>query len=193
MQVTKLNVDRRIDDEKLVARIIEGDVWAKEALYHRFVHKLTGIVAKLLRNSADIEDVVQDTFVQAFRDMHQLREPRYVERWLVRIAVHRVHHRFRRRSLMRKLGLDRSIDDEPLVLQTSSATPQEVRAELALLDEAFDAMDIKDRTCFVLRYLEGFKLEEIAVATGCSLATAKRRIVQAKRTIDRYVEASRHG
>jgi RNA polymerase sigma-70 factor (ECF subfamily) len=157
------------------------------------VRKVTGIAAKMLRNSADIEDAVQDTFIEAFRDFHQLREPRYVERWLVGIVLHNAHRRFRKRAMMRRLGLDRSVDDEPLALQAGAAATQEVRAELALLDAVFDRMDIKDRMCAVLRYFEGYSLEEIAVSTQWSLATVKRRLAESKRQIVRHLEAKDHG
>lgn len=192
MQITKLKPEHRVDDEALVARLQEGDRWAMEAFYQRFVHKITGISAKLLRNRADIEDVVQDTFIQAYRDIGQLMEPRFIERWLVRIAVNRAHRRFRKRALKRRLGLDRSLDDERFVDQVGVAAPQEARAELALLDSAFDAMRIDDRVCFVLRYFEGYRLEEVARAVDCSLATAKRRLARAKHIVERHFEEARH-
>lgn len=193
MQITRLKQSDKVDDTLLVSRIKKGDHWAMEALYLRYVHKITGISAKLLRHSADIEDVVQDTFIQAFRDMAQLKEPRFVKRWLVSIAIHRIHRRFRRRKIKRVLGLDRSIDDERLVDQTAVAAPQEARAEIALLDSALDTMNMKERTCFVLRFLEGYRLEEVAHLAGCSLATVKRRIAAAKRIVDRHFEEESHG
>ena len=188
LQITSLNVDRQVDNEELVSRILDDDTWAVEVFYQRFVHKITGIVAKLLRCRADVEDAVQETFIQAFRDMNQLREPKHVERWLVRIAVHRAHHRFRRRALKRRLGLDRSLDDESLTVQATDTTPPDVRAELALLDRAFDNMKMVERSTFVLRYFEGYRLEEVADATGASLATVKRRITRAKEVIDRHTK-----
>lgn len=193
LQIRELKTEQRIDDTTLVARIRQGDLWAIEAFYQRFVNRVSGIAAKLLRNSTDIEDVVQETFIQAYRDINHLREPRYVERWLVRIAVHRVHYRFRIRRIKRRLGLDRSLDDERLCDQATVAATQEARTELALLDSAFDALDIKDRTCFVLHYLEGYRLEEVAKAADCSLATVKRRIAKAKRVVDRHFEEGGRG
>ena len=193
VQTTRPRQSDKVDDAVLVSHIKQGDHLAMETLYLRYVHKVTGIAAKLLRHSADIEDVVQDTFIAAFRDMAQLNEPQFVERWLVRIAIHRVHRRFRRRTLKRALGLDRSIDDERLVDQVGVAAPQEARAEIALLDSALNDMGMKERTCFVLRYLEGYRLEEVARLSGCSLATVKRRIATAKRVVDRHFEEENDG
>jgi len=193
LQIRELKTEYRIDDVTLVERVKEKDIWAIEVFYRRFVNKISGIAAKLLRNSTDIEDVVQETFIQAYRDINQLREPRYLERWLVRIAIHRVHHRFRIRRIKRKLGLDRSLDDERLCDQASVAATQEARAELALLDSAFDVLDITDRSCFVLHFLEGYRLEEVAGTVGCSLATVKRRIAKAKRVVNRHFKEGGRG
>ena len=183
MQPGRLKDANDVDDATLVAQVKMGNMWAMEALYHRYVHKVTGISAKLLRNGPDIEDVVQDTFIEAFRDMVQLREPHHVERWLVRIAIHRAHRRFRRRKLKRTLGLDRSIDDECLADQARTDASQEARAEIALLDSVFDSMRLAERTCYVLRCLEGYHLDEVAQMTGCSLATVKRRVSRAQQMV----------
>ncbi len=193
LQVTQLKTDRLVDNETLVERVRAGDHWAMQSLYQRFVHRITGISAKLLRHSADIEDVVQDTFIEAYRDIAQLKEPRYVERWLVGIAIHRIHRRFRTRKMKRRLGPDRSIDNELLCNQGAwVGANQEARAELALLDAAFDTMRIVDRTCFVLRFFEGYQLKEVADATDKSLATVKRCIARAQIIVDRHFEESRH-
>ncbi len=109
------------------------------------------------------------------------------------IVLHNAHRRFRKRALMRRLGLDRSVDDEPLALQAGAAATQEARAESAFLDAVFDRMDIRDRMCAVLRYFEGYRLEEIAGATGWSLATVKRRLAESKKQIVRHLEAKGHG
>lgn len=172
-------------DDELVARALNGDEWAFEALYRRHVHRVTGVVAKLLRHGPDIEDVVQDTFVTAFEELADLREPERVGRWIVGIGVHKAHRKFRRRKLMRTLGLDRSIDDERLITQLARDAGHEARVEIARIDEALDAMPSVERTCFVLRYLEAYSLDEVAALTGVSLATVKRKLANADRVVAR--------
>ena len=193
LQVSKLNIERQVSTEVLVQSVRNGDAWAMETLYLQYVDKITGIAGKLLRNSADVEDAVQDTFVHAFRDIAKLRETAYLERWLVQIVVHRAQYQFRIRQIKRRFGLDRSFDDERLCDQIGAPSTQEACAELALLDAAFDKMKLKDRTCFVLRYLEGYGLEETAAAVQSSLATVKRRLTRAKKIVERHVGGGRRG
>jgi len=172
-------------DAELVGRCLDGDRWAEEALYRKHVHRVSAVVARMLRHGPDVEDVVQDTFVQALGRLDTLRDPEKLERWLIRLAVNRVKKRFRRRRLRRLLGLERSFDDERLALQARTGASQEARAELALLDRALDHVAPADRICWVLRRVEEYPMAEVVALAGCSLATAKRRIKRADEAIAR--------
>ncbi len=170
---------RAPDDVELVERARGGDRWASEALYRRHVGRVTRVAARLLRHGADVEDTVQEVFVESLERLASLREPEKVGRWLVGIAVHKAHRRLRRRRLLRALGLDRSIEDERLTMQIQGVPSPELRLTVARIDAALDAMEPSERCCFVLRHLEGYALEEVAALAGVSLATAKRRIAAA--------------
>lgn len=179
-------------DAELVARALGGDRWAEEALYKRHVHRVTGVAAKLLRNGPDVEDVVQDTFVEALEQLDKVRDPERIGRWLVGIAVHKAHRRFRRRKLMRALGLDRTIDDERLTTQIGREAGHDVYVEVSRIDAALDAMSADDRAVFVLRHLEGYVLEEVATIARCSLATVKRRLARAEAIVARVTAEEDH-
>jgi RNA polymerase sigma-70 factor (ECF subfamily) len=133
-------------------------------------------MVRLLGSHADAEDALQETFVQALRDLHQLREEGSVEAWLTQLAVHQAHRFFRKRRLLRAVGLDRHPLDGTLELVADPTASPEVRAELALLDEALAELPTKERIAWMLRHVEGHDLREVARFTDCSLATAKRRI-----------------
>lgn len=175
-------------DAELVARALGGDRWAEEAIYRRHVHKVTTVAARLLRHGPDIEDAVQDAFIEALRDLTKLREPERLGGWLVQIVVHRVHKTFRRRKLLRLIGLERGRDDEPLALQARVDAGQEARVELALLDEALDALSFEERAAWVLVVLEGHSLVEATGLLGCSLATVKRRIARAEHVVRAHLQ-----
>lgn len=169
-----------LDDEELARRIGRGDRWAEEALYRRYLSTVYGRVRRLLGNSADAEDVTQDTFACAFEIWEQLREPAQVKPWLLQIAVRKVHRRFRKRKLLRALGLDRSVDDVTLAGEARAEASGEARAELAVLDRLLKQLPVAERLAWMLRHVEGLKLEEVAADCECSLATAKRRIAAAQ-------------
>jgi RNA polymerase sigma-70 factor (ECF subfamily) len=170
----------RAGDQELIERLVRGDQWAKEALYRRYVEVVWGTALHMMGNRADAQDVVQDTFIEAFRDVAALRVQASLRSWLLRISVHQAHRRFRRRSLLRRLGLDRSIDDAPLDSLLSPDASQELKLELCLVERALRGAGAVERLAWVLRFVEGHSLDEVAAASDCSLATVKRRLARAQ-------------
>lgn len=188
VSLASLSVPSAPTDAELVQRALEGDRWAEESLYKRHVHRVTGVVAKLLRHGPDVEDVVQDAFIEALEQLPQVRDPARVGRWIVGIAVHKAHRRFRKRKLLRALGLDRSIDEERLSCMLARDAGHDIHVEVARIDAALDHMGADDRESFVLRHLEGYRLEEVAELSRCSLATVKRRLARAESVIARITQ-----
>ncbi|MBN2803785.1 MAG: RNA polymerase sigma factor [Deltaproteobacteria bacterium] len=186
--VTSIYNNRHLDDGELVERALAGDSWSEEAIFHKYVNQVSSVAAKLLRQHAEVDDVVQDTFVQAFRDLKHLNDPSKLKPWLIQIVVHRSHARFRKRSWVKFFSRASSIDDEKLIDQVRVEATQETLAEIAMLDRAFDKMKLTHRTCWILKHLEGYQLTEIASITGVSLATVKRRISAASEYLQNYVE-----
>ena len=174
-------------DAQLVARAIEGDRWGREMLYRRHATYLLAIAARLLGNRNEGEEVVQDTFVTAFEQLHQLREPGAVRGWLAQITISLVRRRMRRGRLMRVLGLDRGTDDATLAALAAPGTDANQRAELALVDRAMVTLSANVRIAWMLRMVEGLELSEVASACGCSLATAKRRIAAAETAVRAHI------
>lgn len=173
-----------VDDGTLVRRAREGDRWAEEALYRKHVRKVADVATRVLGRSAEAEDVVQETFLQALRRLSSLRDPDLFPRWLMRIAMNMVRGKLRKRRLLRSLGLDHSLDDATLERMAAPSTPPDVRAELAEVDAALREVSANERLAWMLHVVEGFSLPEVAEACDCSLATAKRRIRAARLRID---------
>jgi RNA polymerase sigma-70 factor, ECF subfamily len=174
-------------DAQLVKRAIEGDRWGREMLYRRHAAYLLAIAARLLGNRGDGEEVVQDTFVTAFEQLATLREPAALRGWLAQITVSLVRRRLRRGRLMRVLGLDRGADDATLAALAAPDTGADQRAELALVDRVLGTVNTNVRIAWMLRFVEGLELAEVASACGCSLATVKRRIAAAESAVRAHV------
>ncbi|WP_169791624.1 RNA polymerase sigma factor [Sandaracinus amylolyticus] len=169
-----------MSDAELVVRALGGDRWAQEAIFRRYVADVTSLAERLLRRRHEADDVVQDTFADALLALGELRDPSALRAWLLGIAVRRVRRRVRKLALLRTLGLDRGIDDATLELLASPGLSPDTRAELARVDRALARLHPDDRIAWMLRHVEGEKLEDVAAIVGCSLATAKRRIAAAE-------------
>jgi RNA polymerase sigma-70 factor (ECF subfamily) len=176
-------------DAELVAQALTGRRAAEAILYRRHARAIAAVSTRLLGRTADAEDVVQDTFLTAFERLAQLRDRAQFRGWLVRIAIRHVHRRFRRRRLLRVLGLDRGHDDAALAKLALSPLDAETRSELSRLDAALAVLPAAHRIAFMLRHVEGYELQEVATACATSLATVKRWLARA----DEVVHAHTHG
>ena len=182
-----LKASEALGDEELVRRAVAGDRWGREMLYRRHAGSLLAMTVRLLANRAEAEEIVQDTFLTAFEQLGTLREPGAVRGWMGQIAVNLVRRRFRRARLMRFLGLDRGADDATLESLADPGVSTDQRVELALVDRLLRGMKPALRLAWMLRRVDGLELGEVASLCDCSLATIKRRIVEADAIIDRHV------
>jgi RNA polymerase sigma-70 factor, ECF subfamily len=192
-QVVRLPASAAVTDAELVARALDGERLALHLLYSRHVCAVAERITRLLARSVEAEDVVQDAFIAAFRDLPQLGERERFAPWLMSIAVRQAHRRFRRRRLLARFGLDQGADDARLAQVADPAASPEQRAELARLDGKLARVPADQRLAWMLRHVEGCTLDEVAEQCGCSLATAKRWLDKAERQLqsERDAEGTR--
>jgi RNA polymerase sigma-70 factor (ECF subfamily) len=176
-----------VNDSECVRRALGGDSWAEETLYRRHVRAVTAVVARLLSRSHEAEDVVQEAFAAAFDRLSTLRQEHSFRPWVLQIAVRLVQRRFRRRKFLRAVGLDGERDDATLSSEIDPGADPEMCAELSKLDGVLRSLPTAPRIAWMLRFVEGYQLDEIAAACDCSMATVKRRISRAQSQIAEHV------
>ncbi len=134
------------------------------------------IAYRLLGREDEVDDVVQDVFLAAHRGLKDLREPLALRGWLATVTVRITKRRLRKQRLWRALGAETNNDYTSIA--DSSASPDE-QVLLGEIYRQLGDLPINQRIAWTLRYIEGEKLERVAELCGCSLATAKRRILAA--------------
>jgi RNA polymerase sigma-70 factor (ECF subfamily) len=148
---------------------------SEEALFERFAPYVARIGLRLLGRESDVDDLIQDVFLAAFRQRHQVRDPAAFKGWLAVITVRTARRQLRMRKLRGLVGLDSL---PPLELREPGMSPER-RALLGRVYRALEGLPIEQRLAWTLRFVEGEKLEDVAQHCACSLATAKRRIAAA--------------
>ncbi len=167
-------------DAELVLAARSGEPWAQEALFRRHAPMVNGLAYRLMGRDSDVDDIVQEAFVQAFQGLGRLQDPQSFAKWIGSIVVHVVSKVLRRRKLLTRLGLRRT--SEPVDVDTTAGrtVSPDVAAELRQVYEVLERLPVDLRIALVLRNVEGLSLDEVALALGVSLATAKRRIAAAE-------------
>lgn len=182
-------------DEELVLRALEGERAAEDALVRRHARDVARIASRLLGSRDDVEDLSQEVFLAAFEQLDRLNKPSAFRGWLLRIVINKSRMLIRKRRMLRLMGLDRTTPDATLEEIAAPGLQPEVCAELAEIDEALWKLPAEQRIAWVLRHVEGHTVRDVSRLTGCSLATAKRRLGEAhRRVLDAVdVEVLRHG
>jgi len=165
------------DDATLVGALRTGrDERAAQALFDRHASLVRRILARTLGPFHDVEDHVQETFAAFFRQLRELRDPAATRAFLVSVAVRVARKELRVRRVRRILRL---APNEELP-ETAVGGEDELEARIAIrrLFAVLDELDPASRLAFTLRHVEEMELMEVAVATGESLASVKRRLAR---------------
>ena len=167
------------EDEALVRRMAEGDERALGALYDRWSPVVHGIVARLLRQPDDVEDVVEETFWQAWRQAARFDRTRgAVQTWLLTIARSRALDRVRALRRRREEPLEGD-DGQTVVQQAAEGDPgldAEASERRRIVVAALAGLPAEQREALELGYFGGLSQTEIAERTGQPLGTVKTRM-----------------
>jgi len=176
--VPTANLTLPLDDAALVARALSDDGAAFTALYRRHARYVAGVVHQLLGNDAELDDVLQETFLDAKNGLSEIADGAAVRRWLVVIAIRRAHRLLARRRIRRFYA------SKVAEISPRASDPRDARAADDLY-EALDRLPVKLRIPWILTRIGAMPLEHAADVCEVSLATVKRRIAEADVRIER--------
>lgn len=180
-------------DLKLVERTVAGDQRAFELLVMKYERRIQRLIGRMVRDVDLVEDIAQETFIRAYRALHQFRGEAQFYTWLYRIAVNTAKKALvdlKRNPVITENAL-RSSDDGDETLGagnelSSEETPETVLAakEIAeAVNAAMQALPEELRQALTLREIEGLSYEEIAVLMDCPIGTVRSRIFRAREAV----------
>jgi RNA polymerase sigma factor (sigma-70 family) len=164
----------------LVDRVRAGDVSARGAWFDAEVGRIQGLVFRLVGPRAEVADLVQDIFVQAFGAVGQFEgDERDLGAWLTGVAVNVVHMHLKKLRVRRIMHFFSDVAQEAEELAGPRVDPELRRAALRVW-AVLDRFPTDERLVFALRYFNQLELGELAEVLNVSLSTAKRRLSAAR-------------
>ena len=178
-------------DAALVRRFNAGDAAAFDEIVGRHREKIIAVTFALLRNRADAEDIVQDTFIRAYRGLARFRGDSSLATWLHRIALNLARNRywyfFRRRrhltlSLDCTVGADGTATFADLIAAESPSPARSAATQefTTLVSDCMKKLDAAHREILTHRNLLDRSYDEIASLLGIKVGTVKSRIARAR-------------
>jgi len=176
-----------LSDEDLVNQARMRDEAAVRVITKRYNRRLFRIARSILRNDAEAEDVVQETYVRAFTGLDMFRGDAAFGTWITRIAMNEALGRLRRRRPTvdwESYGVNRNqaeIIHFPAAAVSSDPEKTMAQGEIrAVLEQAIDELPDAFRSVFVARIVEGMSVEETADLFGLQPETVKTRLHRAR-------------
>ena len=174
-----------VSERELLEQARAGDLDAFAEFVRAFERRIGAVCYRLLDDARDVDEAVQDTFLQAWRNLDRFRGDAAPYTWLYRIAVNEALMRRRRKTLPTS-----ELQETTLAAADDAFAAADARA---FLIERLRALPIEYRAAVVLRDLEGLSNEEVAEVLEISLAAAKSRIHRGRMRLREELERWEHG
>lgn len=179
-----------LSDAQVVERVRSGERALFEILMRRYNQRLYRVVRAILSNEHDVEDVLQQAYVNAFIHLHQFEARSRFSTWLMRIALNEAFGRRRRMRLVNAVPPDEEMEATTHAMRSTQPDPehQAYAHELHhLIEQAIDALPEGYRLVFVLRDVEGLSTSETGEGLGLGVDVIKTRLHRARLMLRRSV------
>jgi RNA polymerase sigma-70 factor (ECF subfamily) len=179
-------------DEELVARSIDGDVDSFNQLVLRWERPIYALAYRVIGREEEARDIVQETFLRAFRGIKNFRGQAKFSSWVYRIALNLCRDWIRRE---RRAPIQATPEGIDLVELAAEQGPAESIEELVArhdlskaVAEAMALLPEEQRTAIILKEYHGMTFQEIADLQGCPLSTVKTRLYQGLTVLRRHLQ-----
>jgi RNA polymerase sigma-70 factor (ECF subfamily) len=178
-----LALNAALPDEEIVPRILAGETALFEILMRRHNERIYRAARAILRDDREAEDVMQETYVNAYAHLDQFDGRAKFSTWLTKIAVYEALARARKRGRYEPLE-DRSLETFMPITASPDPERQAFGRELgALIESAVDGLGNGYREVFMLRQVEGLSTAETAQVLGLSEDVVKTRFSRARHAL----------
>ncbi|MGA2535569.1 MAG: sigma-70 family RNA polymerase sigma factor [Terracidiphilus sp.] len=172
-------------EAQIIAAILAGNTHLFHDLIRPYERTVFAMAMAFLRDPEEAEDVVQETFLKALRNLHAFRAEARFSSWLVSIALNEARSSLRRRRDFKSLDDDSDENHQiaPELLRDWREVPSEILERLEvrkLLRDAVTGLPLIYREVFLLREIEELSMSESAQALGISVASVKVRLHRAR-------------
>lgn len=190
--------DHKLGEQEIIKRILAGEKELYEILVRRNNQKLYRIIRSYITDEAEIEDIMQDTYIKGFTKMYQFKLESTFSTWLIRIGINESLAHIRKKGKLFRLNDYLQKSNSTLMLELEDRkqlNPYEkmTRRESAqLFEDAIDSLDSKYKIVYMMREVEEMSIKEIADALTLTVSNVKVRLHRSKEMLkEKLLEKSK--
>jgi RNA polymerase sigma-70 factor (ECF subfamily) len=185
LNASRLELTEPILHDELVERCKRGDSRAYEAIYQKYARAMYNTSLRIVNHTGDAEDVIQESFTDAFRSLEDFHYKSTFGAWLKRIVINKSINQLRKRKMnlidIEKTNIGNLTEEEGPDDKEMELKVEDIRKAVALLPNGY-------RTVLTLYLFEGYDQEEIAEILAVSHATVRTQYMRAKKKLLQYIK-----
>lgn len=192
MKATHNKNNYKIEEHEIIKRILAGEKELYEILVRRNNQLLYRVIRSYIKDTAEVEDIMQDTYVKAFIKLYQFKSKSSFSTWLIRIGINEALARLKEKGKLYHLN-ERDAEQSNSILEMPDNKQLNPQAKMIqketkhLLENAIDNLDSKYRVVYVLKEVEGMSLKEIATALDLTVSNVKVRLHRSKKMLKKQL------
>jgi len=173
-----------LTDEELISRFQNDDVYSFNILVQRYTNPIYNYICRFINDNAEAEDIVQETFYRLFKNKHYYKEIAKFSTWIYTIAGNLAKTELRRKKRRKFLSINNFMStDKDYDIPDPDSNPEKNLNSLVtdeIIQRAIAKLSPKFKEVILLRDVQGFSYEEIAVIVNVPLGTVKSRVNRAR-------------
>lgn len=181
-------------DEVLISNALSGEQEAYQELLNRYKKTVFHIVIKIIRNSDDAQDLVQETFMRAFNTLESYRSEYRFSTWLCKIAAN-CSIDYLRKKKIKAYSMDKPFETKngtvEVEIEDKGANPEETflrKQQMISIEEAIESLPPKYKQVIIYRHHDDKSYEEIAHIMSIPIGTVKARIFRARELLKKKLK-----
>lgn len=155
-----------MDIVTIIESCLQNDRSAQRRLYNSYKDNLYTIAYRLTKDFEQSNDLLQETFIDAFRNLSKLKEPAYFYSWIKQILIRKTYKYLNQKK--------EKVDIDNIVLGHTE------NVDVSYIEQAIQALPVKSRTVFLMYEIEGFSHAEISDTMDITVGTSKSQLNYAK-------------
>ena len=178
-------------EKELIQKAQAGNVTAFEQLVRMYDQRVLLLIYRMQGNLQDAQDIYQETFLKAFEKLETFRFESEFRTWLFRISINQCINLRRKKRIKYWLTFSDEPTDTATVILSAPENPESIFANTELhqqIETALNQLSTQQRSMFILKHYEGYKIREISEILNCAEGAVKNQIFRATRKLQKFLK-----